>query len=89
MTTTSKIIFGLLGAAAAGIAIGMLLEPEKSAEIRKKIGDTASDLASRVGDMITSGKEKISEIANTVSNQSDGFVNDVSNRAKIVKDSVG
>ena len=43
MTSTSKIILGIVGAAAVGVAIGMLLAPEKGADIRKKISDTACD----------------------------------------------
>ena len=89
MTSTSKIILGVVGAAAVGVAIGMLLAPEKGADIRKKISDTASDLACKVGDMITSGKEKISEMANTVTKQSEGLVNDVVKRTDRVKESVG
>jgi gas vesicle protein len=89
MTNTSKIIFGLLGAAAAGIAIGMLMAPEKGADIRKKISEGANDLACRVSDLISSGKEKVSEVAGTVTKQAEGFVNDVTKRADRVKESVG
>jgi len=59
MTSTSKIILGIVGAAAVGVAIGMLMAPEKGAEIRKKLSDTANDLAGKMGDMITAGKEKL------------------------------
>ncbi len=89
MTSTSKIILGVLGAAAAGIAIGMLMAPEKGADMRKKIGETATDLAGRVTDLIASGKEKISEVASTVTKQADGLLNDVTKRADRVKESVG
>ncbi|MES2328884.1 MAG: YtxH domain-containing protein [Bacteroidota bacterium] len=89
MTSTSKIILGVVGAAAVGIAIGMLLAPEKGADIRKKISDTANDLAGKVGDMITTGKDKISEVANSVTRQTEGIVNDVTRRADRVKESVG
>jgi len=89
MTNTSKIIFGLLGAAAAGVAIGMLMAPEKGADMRKKISDGANDLACRVTDLISSGKEKISDVASTVSRQAEGIVNDVTKRADRVKESVG
>ena len=89
MTSTSKIILGLVGATAVGVAIGMLMAPEKGADIRKKITDTASDLACKVGDMITTGKEKITEVANTVTRQTEGLVNDVTKRADRVKESVG
>ena len=37
MTTTSKIALGILGAAAAGVVIGLLLAPEKGSEMRQKI----------------------------------------------------
>lgn len=89
MTSTSKIILGLLGAAAAGIAIGMLMAPEKGADIRKKISDTANDLADKVGDMIDAGKEKISEITGTVTKQAEGLAGDAVKRADRVKESVG
>ncbi len=89
MTSTGKIILGVLGAAAAGIAIGMLMAPEKGADMRKRISDTANDLADQVGDIITTGKEKISNVAGTVSKQAEGLVNDVTKRADRVKDSVG
>ena len=87
--STSKIIFGILGATAAGIAIGLLLAPEKGADMRKKISDSASDLAASVTDLIAAGKEKIAEVTNTVTKQTDGIINDVTKRADRVKESVG
>jgi gas vesicle protein len=36
MTTKSKIILGLAGAAAAGVLVGLLLAPEKGMETRKR-----------------------------------------------------
>jgi gas vesicle protein len=89
MTSTSKIIFGLLGATAAGIAIGMLMAPEKGADMRKRISDSAGDLASGVSDLVSTGKNKLMEVANTVTKQSEGFANDVSKRAERIKESIG
>jgi len=59
MSNPNKVILGLLGAAAAGVVIGILLAPEKGGEVRKKIADRAGDLASRIGDLIGVGKEKV------------------------------
>lgn len=61
MSKPIKIILGLLGAAAAGMAIGILLAPEKGGEVRKKISAKASDFASRIGDLINTGKEKLQD----------------------------
>ena len=37
MTTNTKIILGIVGAAAAGAVIGLLLAPEKGSELRERI----------------------------------------------------
>ncbi|WP_315822208.1 YtxH domain-containing protein [Paraflavitalea speifideaquila] len=36
MTTTTKVLLGIVGAAAAGVVIGMLVAPDKGSELRKK-----------------------------------------------------
>ncbi len=77
MTNTSKIILGLLGAGAVGIAIGLLVAPEKGEDMRKKISDTANDLASKIGDIISAGKGKISEMAGTVAKEAEGMTGGV------------
>lgn len=81
MENSSKIILGLLGAAAAGIAIGMLMAPEKGTELRKKLTDKAGDLASNVGELVTYGKNKFEEVSSSLSKQADGLVNDATKRA--------
>jgi gas vesicle protein len=48
MNTKSKVVLGILGAAAAGVVIGMLLAPEKGKETRKKLRKTAEDWADSV-----------------------------------------
>lgn len=68
MTNSNKIILGLLGAAAAGVAIGILLAPEAGGEVRKKIASGASDLASRIGELISTSKQKTEEAVDSVAN---------------------
>lgn len=89
MENSSKIILALLGAAAAGIAVGMLMAPDKGSELRKKLGEKAGDLASQVGELVTYGKEKFEEVTNTVSKQADGLINDATKRGERVKESIG
>ena len=56
MTTKSKIILGLVGAAAAGVVIGLLIAPEKGADLRQKVKDTAGDWAGQLGDLFATAK---------------------------------
>ena len=57
MTTQSKVLLGILGAAAAGVVIGLLIAPEKGVDMRKKIRKTAGDWADNLGQLWASGKE--------------------------------
>jgi len=45
MGKNSNLLIALLAGAAAGVAIGILLAPEKGSDSRKKITDTAKKLA--------------------------------------------
>ena len=57
MNTTSKVILGIIGAAAAGVVIGMLLAPEKGEETRKKLKKTAGEWADNLSHLWERGKE--------------------------------
>jgi len=58
MTTKSKIALGILGAAAAGVVIGLLIAPEKGSEMRKKIKKTAGGWADNLSHLFERGKEE-------------------------------
>ena len=57
MTTRSKVLLGILGAAAAGVVIGLLVAPEKGTEMRKRIQKTAGDWADSMSHLWANGKE--------------------------------
>lgn len=59
MTQRTKLIVGILGAAAAGVAIGMLLAPDSGSNIRRNIGRTAGSWASSVGDLVSNAKGQL------------------------------
>ena len=61
MNTKSKVLLGILGAAAAGVVIGLLVAPEKGTDMRKKIRKTAGDWADNLGHLWTRGKEAAEE----------------------------
>lgn len=62
MNSTSKFVLSLLGAAAAGAVIALLVAPEKGSELRNKIQTAANDWADQLVDMVNSGKEKFGEM---------------------------
>lgn len=59
MSTKSKIILGLVGAAAAGVLVGLLLAPEKGSDLRKRVKNTAGDWASHLTDLFASAKGEV------------------------------
>lgn len=62
MTTTTKIILGLAGAAAAGVIVGLLIAPEKGSDMRKKVKDTASDWAGHLTDLFANAKGEVDNL---------------------------
>jgi len=79
MTTRSKVILGLVGAAAAGVIVGLLVAPEKGTDMRKKVGDTASDWAGRLSDLFTSAKGEVENLKTKGSNVAREAANKFSN----------
>lgn len=66
MSNPNKILLGLIGAAALGVVVGILLAPEKGGEVRQKIADRAGDFASRIGEMITSGRDRLGQVGEDI-----------------------
>ena len=79
MTTRTKVILGLVGAAAAGVIVGLLVAPEKGSDMRKKVGDTATDWAGRVSDLFTSAKGEVDNLKTKGSNLAKEAANKFSN----------
>ncbi len=62
MTTKSKIVLGIAGAAAAGVVIGLLIAPEKGSDMRKRVKKTAGDWAGSLSNLFVKGKEELEEL---------------------------
>lgn len=62
MSDKTKLILGLVGAAAVGVAIGILLAPENGTTTRKKIADTAGDWSNSLGDLFNNAKESVGNL---------------------------
>ena len=63
MTTGTKVVLGILGAAAAGVVIGMLIAPEKGSEMRKRVQKTAGDWIDNLSNLFVKGKEELEELS--------------------------
>lgn len=61
MTKNSKLLLGILGAVTAGIAIGLLIAPEKGKDMRKKIKSSADKLSDNLGHLFETAKDKLSK----------------------------
>lgn len=61
MNSNAKTILGIIAAGAVGVAIGMLLAPEKGSDLRKSIKGSIDDLGDKLTDLINDGKEFLTE----------------------------
>jgi len=66
MSTTSKIVLGIVGAAAAGVVIGLLIAPEKGEEMRRRVKKTAGEWADNLSNLFVGAKEHVDEMATKV-----------------------
>lgn len=74
--TTTKVLLGILGAAAAGVVIGLLIAPEKGSDLRNNISKTAGDWADEVADWMGKGKEYLNEMKGRVANQAESLASE-------------
>ncbi len=87
MSTKSKIILGLVGAAAAGVVVGLLLAPEKGSDIRKNIGKTAGDWADHLTDLFANAQGEIENLKGKASRAASKTANEAGNKFNNMKES--
>ncbi len=84
MKNRDKILLGIFGAAAAGVAIGLLFYTEEGQKTRKKVKNTANDWADSLGSLIASGKENLSDLSNKAYKQAKQGLKKTKNKAQDV-----
>jgi gas vesicle protein len=62
MKTTTKVILGLVAAAAAGAAINMLLASGRSKELQNKIKDGAQDWLNQFSTLLNTGRDVAAQV---------------------------
>ncbi|SKC73446.1 YtxH domain-containing protein [Ohtaekwangia koreensis] len=88
MNRNSKIILGIVGAAAAGAVIGLLLAPDKGSDLRKRISKAADEFAGSLTDAILSNREKLLSAKDQFVNEAKGLKSEAASRFGRVKESV-
>ena len=89
MNTKSKVLLGILGAAAAGVVIGMLVAPEKGKETRKRLKKTAEDWADSMSHLWARGKAAAEEAANDLKDKSRYAKSAAEEKINKVKETMG
>jgi gas vesicle protein len=87
MNSTGKFILGILGAAAAGTVVGLLIAPDKGSETRKKLVESIGKLAIDAANVLQSGKQQLEESGNAVAEEAEGLKNDAKQRVRNVQES--
>lgn len=88
MTSSTKVILGIVGAAAAGAVIGMLLAPEKGSDIRQKVKDAANDWACQLADLFAEGKTEFNNIKDKASKSAKDLKGQAEDRYNNVRESL-
>ncbi len=88
MTNNSKVVLGIVTAAAAGAVIGMLFAPEKGSELRDKMRDTANGFASDLLDAIQRGRQQYTELEGEVEDKANELKSKAAGKVAEVKDRV-
>ena len=88
MTSSSKIILGIIGAAAAGAVIGLLLAPEKGSDIRQKVKDAANDWACQLADLFAEGQSGLDNLKNKATRGAKDIKANAEDRFNNVKESL-
>lgn len=86
MNSNAKTILGVLAAGAAGVAVGMLLAPEKGEKTRGSIKDALSELGDKIYSFIGESKERGEEAAAEIKQQAKNLKDDVKSRVENSKE---
>ena len=86
MSTKSKVLIGILGAAAAGVVIGLLLAPEKGTDTRKKIKSTAGDWADSLTGLWQKGRDAAEDAYSDAKDKIKGAKSSAEDKAGKIKE---
>lgn len=84
--SSAKTILGVLAVGAVGVAVGVLLAPDKGEKTRESIKDSVCDLGDKLRSLVGEGKEKGQDLIKDLKNKAKDLKNDIKGRAENVKE---
>jgi gas vesicle protein len=88
MNSTGKVLLAIIGAAAAGAIIGMLVAPEKGSDLRKKLSDTAGDWSTQLSQLLAQGKAQLDNLKQTATNEAENLSGEATDTYSNVRERV-
>ena len=88
MNSTGKVLLAIIGAAAAGAIIGMLVAPEKGSDLRKKISDATGDWTTQLSQLLATGKAQLENLKQSASNEAENLASEAEGRYNKVREKV-
>lgn len=86
MNNNTKLLVGILGAAAAGLVIGMMIAPEKGADLRRNLKQTADGWLDELSNWVNKGKEYIDDVRSRASDEVASIESDIEEGVDTMKD---
>ncbi len=74
MSSSSKVVLALLGGAAIGAVLGILLAPDKGTETRHKIADKAKEYGEKARHKFSEGFQKVKNAKNRVEEEAEELI---------------
>lgn len=88
MNSTSKTILAVMGAAAVGAIIGMLVAPEKGSDLRKRITDATGDWTTQLSDLLAQGREQLNALKDKAGSEASKYTSEAQDRFDNIKERV-
>ena len=86
---TSTLLLTVLGAAAAGVAVGLMIAPEKGSETRRILAEKAEDWKNKAGELIKTGKEYVNDVASSLKSNGQNMEKEAENQFNRVSTDLG
>jgi gas vesicle protein len=86
---TSTLLVTVLGAAAAGVVVGLMIAPEKGSETRRILAEKAEDWKNKAGDLIKTGKEYVNDVASSLKSNGQKMEKEAENQFNRVSTDLG